>query len=90
MTATDPGPPETPDFQVLGPQIREDTTLGPGNAGLVTEYVVPYKITSGPAQGHQGSVRVAPEDFTPARVEQEVRDAVATVHGIAGIGQSSA
>jgi hypothetical protein len=48
--------------------------------------VVPYRIDSGPAAGHNGVVKVANEDYTPATVEQAITDQVDTTHAIGNLG----
>jgi hypothetical protein len=79
-----------PDYHVLGDQIQEETTLAPGGAGIQQVYNVPYRVDSGPAMGSQHTVRVAPSEFTPARVQDLIEQHLNSVHGVAQIGKASA
>lgn len=81
---------DTPDWHVLGPQIRETTSLAESGTGLDYVYEVPYRIDSGPAAGHQGMVRIAKRDYTPAAVEALIRAETGTTHGVAGLRSGSA
>jgi hypothetical protein len=88
-----PGEPvhlEVPDWEVDGPSVRQEDTLGPGMSGLMETYVVPYKITSGPARGHTGSVRIPADEFTEDNVREAVSRATSAVHRIAQIGPHDA
>lgn len=81
---------DLPDWHVLGDQITQETTLGPGNSGLQTVHRVPYAIDNGPAAGAQSYVDVSPNDFTPARVQQLIETQINNLHGVAGLGQGHA
>jgi hypothetical protein len=81
---------DIPDYHVIGEQIREEPMLLPGNGGVQQVHVIPYRIDSGPAQGHTGEVRVVPEDYTPDSVRQAIEDKIATTNLIGGLAKSSA
>lgn len=81
---------ELPDWHVLGDQIREESSLAPSGQGIETLWQVPYMIDSGPAKGSQHVVRLDPRQFTPADVEQAIREHLSNVHGVAGLGKPGA
>lgn len=81
---------DLPHWHVEGKQVHEDTTLGEGGTGLVTEWVVPFTIDDGPAKGTTHEIRVAPRDFTPAAVKQAITESLNSVHGVASLNSRDA
>lgn len=75
-----------PEWHVVGAGIRQEETLADSGNGLQRMYVIPYVIDSGPAKGHQGVVRVTPEEFTPVRVQQAVESVISAAHLVADLG----
>lgn len=72
-------------WKVDGAGIREDTTLHPAGSGLLTQMVVPYVITAGPAKGTRHEVRVSPADFTGESVRQAITEHANSVHQVASV-----
>ncbi len=72
-------------WQVNGAAIHQTTTLGPGGQGIITVYVVPYVITSGPASGAGGTVEIAPAQYNPADVTAAINAIVNATHSVAGL-----
>lgn len=72
-------------WQVEPGGMRAETQLADGNGGLVTRYVVPYRITGGPAKGTQHAVHVDPADFHEDGVRDAITNHAATVHSVAGL-----
>lgn len=68
--------------------MRSETQLAEGNGGLVNRWVVPYRITGGPAKGTQHAVTVDHHDFTPDTVRQLVHNHAANVHEIAKLSHA--
>ena len=81
---------DAPAWKVDGPGIREDTTLHPAGSGLLTQMVVPYVITGGPAKGTRHEVRVSPADFTGETVRQAITEHANSVHQVAGLESGGA
>lgn len=52
--------------------------------------MIPYRIDSGPGAGHQASIKVPAEDYTPDTVERLIEDQVSTTHAIGQLGRGSA
>jgi hypothetical protein len=72
-------------WHVLGDQITQGTDLMPNGTGLRDYYEVPYRIDSGPAMGHQASVKVPVDTYSQATVSAAITAAVAATHGVAGL-----
>jgi len=72
-------------WHVLGDQITQGTDLKPNGTGLVDYYQVPYRIDSGPALGHEGSVKVPATSYSQAAVQAAIQAAVDATHGVAGL-----
>lgn len=68
--------------------MRAETQLADGNGGLVNRWVVPYRITGGPARGTQHAVTVEHHDFTPDTVRQAIENHAANVHAIASLNSA--
>lgn len=85
MTQPLPIPDGLPTWHVLGNQISTTETLLPGNAGLAWVHDIPYQIDSGPAQGLVRHVRVNPDDFNPAAVQDAIVVDLNAAHGIASL-----
>lgn len=75
-------------WEVKPDSMRSETQLADGNGGLVTRWVVPYKITGGPAKGTQHAVHLDHDDFTPDTVRQAIANHAANVHAIAGLSSA--
>lgn len=90
MTSPLPIPDNLPSWHVLGDQIATAETLLPGAAGLAWVHDVPYQIDSGPAKGLVRHVRVSPDDFNPAAVQDAVVADLSATHGIASLGVTGA
>lgn len=82
--------PDIPAWHVVGDQITEETTLSTHGTGMTQVHVVPYVIDSGPSRGSRGAVKVEPHDFTPARVEELINDAVGAKHAVADLRRAGA
>lgn len=79
-------PPDLPQWHVNGAGIREETTLSDSGTGLAQVYVVPYVIDSGPSRGHQGTVRVTPDEFAnPERVRQAIETLIHAAHQVGSL-----
>jgi hypothetical protein len=74
-------------YQVYGAQIRQETRLNDAGTGIEDVHVIPYTITSGPAQGHRGVIRLPESQFTPDQVKAALEDAVNRIHQISALGQ---
>ena len=74
-------------YRVHGDAIHTEARLNPAGTGIEDVHVVPYTITSGPAQGQQGTVKVPAAQFSPAAVKAAVEDRVNTMHAVAQLGQ---
>ncbi|HEY6278452.1 MAG TPA: hypothetical protein VIX86_19225 [Streptosporangiaceae bacterium] len=72
-------------WQVLGPQITQSTELAPGGTGIADYYVVPFKITGGPAAGHMGTVKIPADQFSDDTVRAAVQLAADDVHAVAAL-----
>lgn len=77
---------DLPQWHVLGPQITQETQLGPGSTGLRSVYVIPYMVDSGPAKGSIHKVEVDPRDFNEATVARLIEAGLNDVHRVAGLG----
>ena len=80
-------PAQPASWHVLGDQITQGTDLKPNGTGLQDYYQVPYLIDSGPAKGHQGSVKVPAgagwQDLVGPAIQAQV-DATHTVANLSG------
>jgi hypothetical protein len=90
MTTPNHQPLDLPDYHVLVRQLSTRTTLAETGNGLETLHVIPYQIDSGPAKGSKRTVEVAGDQFTPADVEQAIREDLAAVHLIGQLGGGNA
>lgn len=90
MTTPLPIPDGLPAWHVLGDQIATTETLLPGAAGLAWVHDIPYQIDSGPAKGLVRHVRVNPDEFTPAAVQDAIVVDLSATHGIASLDTRSA
>lgn len=72
-------------WHVLGDQITQGTDLKPNGTGLVDYYEIPYRIDSGPAMGHTGTVKVNADAYSQATVAAAIQAAVDNTHAIAGL-----
>lgn len=81
---------QLPHWHVEGALVREETTLGPGNAGLITQWIIPYTIDDGPAKGTTHEVRVTTRDFTAEGVKQAITEALNSVHTVASLNSRHA
>lgn len=72
-------------WHVLGDQITQGTDLAPNGTGLRDYYEVPYRIDSGPAMGHQGTVKVPADTYSQATVSAAITAAVGNTHSVAGL-----
>lgn len=72
-------------WHVLGDQVTQSTTLGPGGSGVIDVYEVPYLIDDGPAMGHRGSVSVPASQFNQVTVAEAINQQVGAVHTVAGL-----
>jgi hypothetical protein len=79
-----------PHWHVEGKQIHEQSSLGPGNTGIVQEWVVPYTIEEGPSAGTTHEVRVPVHDFTEAGVRQAITTHLNDVHRVGGLSSRNA
>lgn len=69
-------------WHVEGDGITQSTTLAKGGAGIIDVYRVPYRIDSGPAAGHEGTVTVAATAYNPATVKAAIQAQVDAVHDV--------
>lgn len=83
-------PNDLPHWHVDAPQMRQETTLAPSGAGLITHWVVPYVIDNGPAKGTTHQVLIDPRDYTPAHVKQAIIESLSSVHGVASLNSRDA
>lgn len=90
MTMPTPDMTGLPAWHVLGDQITATTVPLPGMNGLQDLHDIPYVVDSGPAAGTIRHVKVTPDNFTPAYVQNAIVTDLANVHNIAGLGYASA
>jgi hypothetical protein len=76
---------DTPTWHVDSPGVRQTTALGAHGNGLVSQWIVPYVIDSGPAKGTTHEVTVPAADFTPESVKSAITDHLSNVHGVASL-----
>lgn len=72
-------------WHVLGDQITQTTDLKPNGTGLQDVYTVPYLIDSGPAMGHQGSVKIPAGPGWEQLVGPAIQAQVNATHAVAGL-----
>lgn len=77
-------------WHIVADQIEQDTELGRGGRGIVDIYRIPYVIDSGPAAGHEGSVKVPADQIDPDRVAGLIQYQVDRVHDVGGLGSGRA
>jgi hypothetical protein len=74
-------------YQVQGDGMTLEPQLNPSGTGIVDVHVVPYTITSGPAKGHRGAVKVPHPQWSVDAVKTAVEADVDTHHDVASISQ---
>ena len=79
-----------PDWHVDSANVHQETTLGTGNSGLVTQWVVPFVLDSGPAKGSTHEVRVDPRDFTASGVADAIKTSLNDIHGVTSLTSGNA
>ena len=72
-------------WHVLGDGITQGTDLKPNGTGLQDYYQIPYQIDSGPAMGHQGTVKVPALPGWEQQVAPAIQAAVNATHSVAGL-----
>ena len=78
---------QPPAWHVLSDEITQSTELKKSGTGLVDMYTIPYVIDSGPAAGHNGSVKTPVDNAGPDVVAALINAATTTVHAIAPLRQ---
>lgn len=73
-----------PAWEVVHPG-REESHFSDTDTGMQQVFVVPYRITDGPARGHRGVVRVPPEDYNADGVRRHIDTAASSHHMVAGL-----
>lgn len=81
---------ELPDWHVLGDQITQDTTLGPGQTGLQTVDRIPYRIDSGPAAGSTRWVEIEHAALDADKVQSLIEADLGRTHSVASLGKGNA
>ena len=76
---------DMPTYHVIGDEITQTTVLAPGGSGIRDVFQVPYRIDSGPATGHMGTVSVPADVFSREAVQAAIEGQVADVHNVAGL-----
>lgn len=75
-------------YHVGSPPYRVEPQLAENGTGITDVHVIPYVIDSGPAKGHQGTVKIPHASFTVDTVKQAVESDVDVHHQVAGIKQA--
>jgi len=68
------------DYQVGNPQLQ--TEISDSGTGFTKAWEVPYTVTSGPAQGTKGAVRVPADQYSADAVHTLIRQAVDVHHEV--------
>jgi hypothetical protein len=64
---------------------RLSTELSPSGAGFRDVWEVTYEITTGPAMGTLGLVKVPAETYSAEAVKEAIDNAVEHLHNVAGL-----
>lgn len=64
---------------------RQDTVLDENGPGFSTVWEVTYRITSGPASGTRGTVRIPVDQYNANTVKETISAAVYHVDAVAGL-----
>lgn len=74
------------DMWAIVPQgQRLSTELSPSGAGFRDVWEVTYEVTSGPATGTVGIVKIPAEAYNAEAVQEAVTAAVEHLHNVAGL-----
>jgi hypothetical protein len=65
----------------------EEPDLDKTGRRFVNVWHVSYEVTSGPARGTIGTIKVQNEDHTPEYIDMAIRAKIAALHGIASLGE---
>lgn len=64
---------------------RQTTQLNPSGTGFTDVWEITYQVDSGPAQGTQGTFRIAQEMYNADNVKAGIDAAVAELDRVAGL-----
>lgn len=65
---------------------KQDTVINPAGTNFDDIWEVHYQVTSGPAKGTVGVVKVPESDHNATYTDQAIRDKISSLGDIAGLG----
>lgn len=65
---------------------RQDTVINPAGTNFDDIWEIHYKVTSGPARGTVGVVKVPEADHNPDYVDAQIRAKIDSLTGVANLG----
>lgn len=74
------------DYQVLNQ--KQETNLSPSGQGFTDDWVISYRVTSGPSKGTVGTVTIQEADHNAEYIDRAIREKLSDLHAIASLGQS--
>lgn len=74
-----------PTWRIVPQGQRLSTELSPAGAGFQDVWEVTYEVTSGPAKGTVGTVKIPASGYSAEAVQEAIDAAVANLHEVAGL-----
>jgi len=76
-------------YKVHGAAMRVEPQLNESGTGIEDMHVIPFTITTGPAQGARRSVKVPHSVYSPATAKAAIEADVDQAHDVASLGEQS-